>query len=77
MQGDQYDIYQNASFHVLFWIATLCYGSALALLLYNSYWYLCKFKRYKSFYIASFYVFSFIILLSRFLSYLLLLFYIY
>ena len=58
---------------MLFWLATLCYGTGLLLLLYNSYWYLLPQKRYKSFYVASFYVFSFIILLSRFLNYVFLL----
>ena len=58
---------------MLFWIATLLYGGCLALLGYNCYWYSYKQERYKNFYVAAFYVFSIIIVISRFASYLVLL----
>ena len=61
------------TFGVLFWIATLLYGGCLALLGYNCYWYSYKQERYKNFYVAAFYVFSIIIVISRFASYLVLL----
>lgn len=75
--ADPYDVYDTISFGVLFWVALICYGVTLLLLCYNSYFYLCKEKRYKSFYVVSFYVFSMIIVISRFFNYFFLLIYFY
>ena len=64
--------YCELSFGALFWTATICYGITLILLLYNTYWYIYRQKRYKSYFVLSFYIFSIIILVTRFLCYLLL-----
>ena len=67
----------SVTFGGLFWVATLCYGAALGMLCYNSYWYIYRQNRYRSHYVMSFYIFSMIIIVSRFLCYLLLLVYYY
>lgn len=43
------------------------------LLIYNCYWYFYKQERYKNFYVAAFYTFSFVIVISRLACYILLL----
>jgi hypothetical protein len=47
------------------------------LLVYNCYWYVYKEGRSKVFFIFSFYIFALIIVISRFLNYVLLLIYFY
>lgn len=58
-------------------MATIAYGICLALLFYNCRWYLCKESRYKQFYVMSFYILSITIILTRFVSYFILIIYFY
>lgn len=69
--------FPELSYGILFWVASICYGVTLILVCHNCCFYLCPQKRYKSFYVMSFYVFSIVIVFSRFFNYFFLLIYYY
>ena len=68
---------QQTTFVVLFWLASICYLGLLIFLVFNCYYYVYKEGRYKVFFILSFYIFSLLIAVSRFLNYAFLLVYVY